>query len=254
MRHPLSLLGAAVLAGLTLSTPFSTTALAQAPGGQGGAGRYATGAVTAVDATAGTITVTVRRTGASQTLKVAAGTPIATQATVAVSDLKVGDQIQVSGVPTNISAAQIVAGDAPTGFPPLGGGPGGPGGLGAGNPGAGGPGGAAPAPAYATATGKITATSPLTISLSSGITLTMTPTADAKVSRITTQTMAGIKVGDRVSALGQTETDGTFTASAVAVNWTLGGFGGGRGRRGGGQNGGGQGQAGANAVPGGSAQ
>ena len=81
----------------------------------------------------------------------------------------------------------------------------------------------------------------MTIALSSGVTLTLTPTADARISRITTQTLAGIKVGDQVSALGQTEADGTFTASAVGVNWTLGGFGG-RGRRGpgGGRNGGGQ--------------
>ena len=253
------LLGTAVLAGLALGT----TALAQAPGGPGGnAGRYAAGAVTAVDATAGTITVTVRRTGASETLKVASGTPIATQATVAVSDLKVGDQIQVSGVPTSISAAQIVAGDVPAGFPaPIGGGPGGPGaGPGGGGQNGGGLG-APPAPAYATATGKVTATSPMTIALSSGVTLTLTPTADAKISRITTQTLANIKVGDQVSALGQTETDGTFTASAVGVNWTLGGFGGrgrrgqGGGRNGGGRNGGAPGQpAAGNAAPGGNGQ
>ena len=260
MTNPLNLLGTVVLAGLTLGT----TALAQAPGGggQGGnAGRYAAGAVTAIDTTAGTITVTVRRTGASETLKVAAGTPIATQATVAIADLKVGDQIQVSGVPTNISASQIVAGDVPTGFPPVGGGPGGPGaGPGGGGQGGGqngGQGGGAPGqPAYATATGKVTATSPMTIALSSGVTLTLTPTADARISRITTQTLANIKVGDQVSALGQTEADGTFTASAVGVNWTLGGFGG-RGRRGqgGGRNGGAPGQpAAGNAAPGGSGQ
>ena len=260
MMNPLNLLGTVVLAGLTLGT----TALAQVPGGggQGGnAGRYAAGAVTAIDTTAGTITVTVRRTGASETLKVAAGTPIATQATVAIADLKVGDQIQVSGVPTNISASQIVAGDVPTGFPPVGGGPGGPGaGPGGGGQGGGqngGQGGGAPGqPAYATATGKVTATSPMTIALSSGVTLTLTPTADARISRITTQTLANIKVGDQVSALGQTEADGTFTASAVGVNWTLGGFGG-RGRRGqgGGRNGGAPGQpAAGNAAPGGSGQ
>lgn len=265
MMNPLNLLGTVVLAGLTLGT----TALAQAPGGggQGGnAGRYAAGAVTAIDTTAGTITVTVRRTGASETLKVAAGTPIATQATVAIADLKVGDQIQVSGVPTNISASQIVAGDVPTGFPPVGGGPGGPGaGPGGGGQGGGqngGQGGGAPGqPAYATATGKVTATSPMTIALSSGVTLTLTPTADARISRITTQTLANIKVGDQVSALGQTEADGTFTASAVGVNWTLGGFGGrgrrgqGGGRNGGGRNGGAPGQpAAGNAAPGGSGQ
>lgn len=253
MKLHRNMVSTAVLAGLV----WGTAALAQAPGGGGPggfAGRFAAGTVTAVDATGGTITVTVRRTGQSQTLKVATGTPIATQTTVATSDLKVGDQIRVSGVPTGISASQIVAGDMPAGFPAAGG-PGGPGGGPGGGPRAGGPG-AAPAPAYATATGKITATTPLTIALSSGITLTMTPTADAKISRIVTQTLAGIKAGDQVSAQGQTEADGTFTASAVAVNWTLGGFGGGgRGRRGqnGGQ-GGGQGQPGGNAAPGGNGQ
>ena len=249
MNFHRNLFGMAILAGLVLGT----SALAQAPGG--GQGRFAAGTVTAVDAAAGTITVTVRRTGQSETLKVAAGTPIATQATVMTSDLKVGDQLQVSGVPTGISAAQIVAGDLPAGFP--GARPGGPGGAAPGAGGPGGPGGPAAPPAYATATGKVTAINPLTISLGTGISLTLTPTADAKVSRITTQTLANIKTGDQVSAMGQTETDGTFTASAVAVNWTMGGFGGGRGRRGQGggngvQNGGGQ--NGGAPAPGGNGQ
>lgn len=251
MNRQWNTLGAAVLAGLVLAS----TALAQGPGG----GRLAAGAVTAIDPAAGTITIMSRMTNAAQTIKVPAGTPMATQTTVQVSDLKVGDTVQVSGVPTGITASQIVVGDMPAGFPGQGGG---------GNRGGGGGGGAAPGgaagangapPAFASATAKVAKLEPLTLTLSPGVDLTLKLAADAKISRISTATMASIKVGDTVGAMGQTADDGTFTPSAVAVNWPIqqgggrggrGGFGGafggggfgGRGGRGGGGRGGANGQ------------
>ncbi len=84
------------------------------------------------------------------------------------------------------------------------------------------------------ASGTVTSTSPLTISLSEGVSLTLKLDAKAKVTKFTTVTLGGIKVGDRIAAMGQTGDDGTFTASLVGVNVDMGGMmGGGMGGRGG---------------------
>ncbi len=234
------------LAGLGLAallfTPFLQTQVrAQGPQGNGGGlgggpgnrrPPFAFGTVTAVDAGAGTITLSLQFGGGTQTIQTQGVTQITTQVAAKVSELKVGDQIQVQGVPTGITASSLTIGQSP--FPT--GGPGaGPGGPGAGPGGPGGgpqPGSGVPAPSYATASGTITATSPLTISLSPTASLTLKMDAGAKVTRYSTLALSGIKVGDRVMGLGTTGDDGTFTATTVAVNVNMGGQGGGFGGRG----------------------
>lgn len=238
-------------------------------GGQGGFGRrlpFAYGTVTAVDAGAGTITISGRNGGPDQTIQTQGTTTIVSQSAASVSDLKKGDTIEVQGVPTGITASSITIGQSPLaglggpggGFGrPGGGGFGGPGGgaPGGGGPGGGGPGGAAADPATASAKGTVTGTSPLTISLSSTASLTLKMDPNAKVTKYTTTALSAVKVGDRVLASGAANEDGSFAATSVALNVdpsTLGGLGGGRGFGGGGFGGGGgrRGGQGAFARPG----
>jgi hypothetical protein len=252
-RLALAALAAATLGGVPL-------ALAQDPGqgpppgfggGPGGGGRggqfggpggrmpFAVGTVSGVDAANGTVTVQSQfGNGTQQTIRLAQGATVVTQAVVAVSDLKVGDRVQVQGVPTGITASSITAGEMLQMMPGFGGGPGG------------GPqgnnangqnrtrGGAAQQAAFASATGKITSVEPLTIALGGGVSLTVELAQSARVTRVTTVGLDSLKVGDRVMASGQAGDDGTFNATTVAVNVEMpgggfggpgGGFGGGRG-------------------------
>lgn len=276
--------GRALALGLTLmTTALSTAAVAQGQGGfggpppganggggfggPGGGGRggfaggrapFALGAISAVDANAGTVTITSQFGGGnSQMIKVGTDAQVISQADTTVANLKVGDQVQVQGVPTGITASQLTVGTPPTGLPGAGGfggrlgGPGG-GRFGGGN--AGGGNGAA-AQGFATATGKIaslpTATdSHLSITLGPDATLYLKMAPGAKITKYTTLKLTDLKVGDQIMATGQTGDDGMLTANAVGVNMPMmqggfggpngGGFGGaraGRGRRGGGQNG-----------------
>lgn len=251
MKHNFSAFAATALVALSLGAPV----LAQGPGGGAGGGGgfggprrmpFAMGAVTNMDAAAGTITITPQFGGnGPQTIKVGSDIQITTLTTVAVADLKVGDQIAVQGVPTGITATQIIAGTAPAGLPGGGGGGprgGGPGGNGGGNAAAG-----AASQSYALATGTIktlplTATDPLVISMGTDVTLSLTVPTTAKVSKYNTLALGSVKVGDQVMAAGQAADDGTFTATSVGVNLPMnnggpggfGGRGGGRGRRGGG--------------------
>ncbi len=279
--------GRALAAGLTLmTTVLATAAVAQAPGGGGfggpppgqnggpgggfggpgggfGGGRggfggrapFAFGAISSVDTNAGTITLTGRGGGAPQIITVGTDTQLVSQSDTTVADLKVGDQVQVQGVPTGITASQLTVGTAPAGLPGAGGGGfggGRPGG--GGNPGGGGAPGAAPVQGFATATGTIktlpTANDAhLAISLGPDAVLYLKMAPGAKISKYTTLKLTDLKAGDQVIATGQTGTDGTMTASTVGVNMAIaqgfggaGGFGGARGgrnRRGGAGGGGG---------------
>jgi len=220
---------------------------------------FAFGTVTAVDAAAGTITVSSPFGGASQTIQTQGTTQIVSQGAATVSDLKVGDQVQIQGIPTGITASSVTAGQSP--LPTMGGGrgfggPGGPGGA-PGNAGT-----AAPVKAQAYATGTVTSTKPLTISLGQGLSVTLTLAATAKVTKYSPLPLSSVKVGDRIVSSGQTNDDGTFAATSVGVNVDMGAMGmgqrggpggfGGRGRRGGGGFGGpGGGPGGPGGGPGG---
>ena len=96
------------------------------------------GTITGSDRNNGTITVKTQFEGDSQTIEVTAATKLYAQNSITVDSLKVGDMIQVQGMPTGILAETLTAGEIPDfmmGGP--GGGFGGPGGFGPG----GGPGG-----------------------------------------------------------------------------------------------------------------
>lgn len=172
---------------------------------------FAAGTVSAVNAAAGTITLTpMFGDGSGQTVKVTDGTTISAQTLAKVADLKVGDTVQVRGVPTGINASQITAGDsADSGMGgPFGGGRpnGGPGGMGS------------PGIATAQASGKITSLSPLTIAISEDASVVLKTTADVRVIKTVTEKISDIKVGDRVMANGQSGDDGVLSATQIHIN------------------------------------
>ena len=220
--------------------------------GQFGGGRmpFAMGTVTAVDPTAKTITIAPQfGGGANQTIQVSDTAKVVSQATASVADLKTGDQVQVQGIPTGITASSLTIGTSPlTAGGPGGGRQGGGGqpGFGGGGQGraGGGPGGQA---AFAQATGTVTSTSPLTISLATGVSLVLKMDASAKISKFTPVDLSSIKIGDKIVSTGQAGDNGTFTASSVGVNMQMGGAQGGFGGRGGFGQGGGRGRRGGQA-------
>ena len=239
MKNNMSVLMASALIGLALTAP----AFAQGPGGgppppgQGGGGQrrpFAFGTVSAVDATGGTLTITTQN-GDSQTVKVGTDAQIVTQQTVKVSDLKVGDQIAVQGVPTGLTASSLTAGQPPAGLPGAGGfgGPRGGGNGGGGNGGGGGGNTANTASqGFATASGTIktlpTATDAhLSIALGADAVLFVKMADGAKVTKYATVALGDIKTGDKIVARGDTADDGTLTATTVGVNLQMGGPGGG---------------------------
>jgi len=189
------------------------------PGAPFGMGRlpFASGTVTSVDAAAGTVLLApMFGGGMPQTIKVTDATQITATREGTVGDLKVGDTIQVRGVPTGMTATQITAGESTD---PIGGGMGmmpmGPrlgGRLGGGRSGLGGQ------AAFAQATGKITGLSPLTVSVSDSVQVTLRVGSDVKVSRNVTEKISDLKAGDRVMANGRAGEDGILAASHIRVN------------------------------------
>ena len=210
-------------------------------GGQfGGGGQpnrrppFANGTVTAVDSASGTLTLSSRFGGQPEVIQTEATTKILSQGTATLSDLKVGDQIQIQGIPTGISASSVTIGQSP--LPNFGGGPRPGGGPGNGGPGNGRPGenGSPPVKGQASASGIVTSVRPLTISLGQGISVTLTLAATAKVTKFTPVSLSSIKVGDRIVSTGQNNDDGTFAAATVGVNIDMAAMGmGGRGGPGG---------------------
>lgn len=221
---------APAFAAFGVATLFCSPLLPQAaqaqgmPGGQFNGGQFnrrppfAFGTVTAVDAGAGTITINSQM--GSQTIQTQGGAQIVTQSAATVADLKVGDKVQIQGVPTGIMASTLTIGQSPLTPGGPGGGPGGPGG----GQGRGGPAGG-PMSSFAMASGTVSSTSPLTIALSSSVSLTLTLASDAKVTKFAPLALGDIKVGDRVVSTGQAAADGTFAATMVGVNLTMGGMG-----------------------------
>jgi hypothetical protein len=228
-------------------------------GRQGGFGNFATrmpfatGQVTGGDPATNTIIIS-SQFGGSQTVHVGADTKIVALVQIDASKLKVGDTIQVQGVPKEITASSITAGDVPDFLTAgLRGGRGGNGAAGAnGNsPGtvaatgaAGGQNNAAqPArpqqpPAFASATGKVTSLEPMTISLSDEVSIVLKLGPNAKIMKLMPATINNIKLGDTIFASGTAGQDGTFTATGLGVNVNgIGGMMGGRGGFGGGPGG-----------------
>ena len=187
---------------------------------------FAVGTVSAVDAAAGTITLTTQR--GRQTIHLGPNAQIVMPRTVSVSSLKAGDRVTVRGAAAGLTGFQITAGQPPAGLPD-GGGFGGPrGGNGPTNFGGG------REDNFVTASGTVKASptkkdAHLTISLGPGAQLVLTMADGAEITRYAAVTVSGIKTGDRIIAMGQNGDDGTMTASTVGVNFPAGGFGGGPG-------------------------
>ena len=181
------------------------------PGGVGAFGGhspFASGTVSAVDAAAGTITLEAMGGGtAGQVVKVTDGTQISAQTVVRVEDLKVGDIVQVRGVPTGITALQITASDSED---PIMGGP-----FGGARPGGGA---GAQGMASAQATGRISGVSPLTIAINDTLSVVLKTAPDVRITKMLTEKVGDLKVGDRIMANGQPGDDGTLTATRIHVN------------------------------------
>ena len=234
------------------------------PGGMMGRMPFVTGTITGGDTNAGTITVSSPFGGGEdQTIRVTASTKYYTQSTVDAAALKVGDEVQVQGVPSAITAQSLTIGQMPdffgAGRPGMGGQRGGMGGQrpaglqgaqgaqGGGQGRQGGQNRQQPVPAMANATGKVTSVSPLTIEVSPEISIVLKVAANARITKISTTTLASLKVNDRIMAGGQAGDDGVFTATAIGVNMQMGGMGG----RMGGPGGMGGGRGGMGGGPGG---
>jgi hypothetical protein len=256
------------------------------PGGAfGGQMPFSMGTVTGGDPATGTIIIKTQ-IGGTQTIKVSPDAKFSVMSEVLVSALKLGDQVQVQGVPSKITADTISAGELPDvlagamgGRRNRGGGPGAPGGqgvqAGAADPNGAGQNGQAqapqPPPAMASASGKIVSKDPLTIELSDSVSVVLKVSETTKITKIMPATINTIKLGDTILASGTAGQDGTFTATGIGININMGGmggrgmfggFGGGpggggpggggrgnRGGRGGGQGGGQGGNAGGGANP-----
>ena len=263
MKHFTFVRSALVLSGLLLSAQAWAQAPDNAPppmqggggggygrgpggGGRGGfGGRFAFGTVSAVDASTNTLTLTPRGGGSNQVIQVPSSASLVTQTPTTVGRLRVGEQVRVSGIPTTITATQIVVGTLPNGLGGPGGGGfgggrfGGPGG-GFGGPGGGRPGaGGAPGQSAMSITASVLSLNPLTLITPDNTSITLKMAPDAKISRLSTLALGSVKVGDQILATGQTGTDGVFTATTVADNLDMGatmgrgGFGGGGNRFGG---------------------
>ncbi len=222
----------------------------QRGGGRGGfGGNFSFGTVSAVDASANTITLTPRGGGSDQIIQVSPSASLVTETPTTVGDLRVGEQVRVSGIPTTITASQIVVGTMPGAQ----GGPGGnapggrlarPGGLGAPGGGFGGGAGRPGAGGTMTITASVLSINPLTLIAADNTAITLKMASTTKISRVSALALGSVKVGDQVIATGQTGADGVFTASMVADNMDMasmmgrGGYGGG-GFGGGGFGGGG---------------
>ncbi|BDI30667.1 hypothetical protein CCAX7_27180 [Capsulimonas corticalis] len=196
----------------------ATSAVYAAPGD---AVDHVRGQVSAADSTAKTITVTNPRDQTATTFKVTDATKYTVDVAKTLDSLKVGDNIRVMGQPDdtgNVEARFIMVVPA---------------GQGAGRPGGGGPGGRGGR--RGGTTGVIATVKPaLTITTADAKTVTVTTTADTRVTGPQAGSWSDVKTGTFVTA-DVTGDSGSQVASAVHVSANMGfGRGGGGGRRQGG--------------------
>lgn len=189
------------------------------PGMMGGPG-VIFGKVKSVDTTAKTIKLIEARRGRICTVHVEDDATIRAEKTVSASDLKVGDEIAVRGIPTGISASSIIDGDPREAMPPppgggpdddMGDGPEGDGPQGDG-PDRHGP------PSMASASGKVTSVSPLTIQIGDDVSVVIKTASTARVHKIVSEQLSDIKAGDRILASGDPDDDGHLDVDKIAVN------------------------------------
>jgi len=244
------------------------------PGGFGGAmGAMTMGTIRQIDRGKNAIQVqTFGQNGAQDMwIVVAPDAALFAQGSGNLADLKPNDTIVVSGFPTAITAAQIQVGEMP---PPFGGPRNGPAGFLRPNPGPPGapalggvpaPPGAAPGTppgnnpaavpgnpprpggfgggfgpggfgggAMTRATGTVVSTKPLVVMMPDNVKLSVEASPNTRISKISRVTVADLKVGDSIRAMGQPKEGGNFLASRIEVGMELTpGFGGGFGFGGG---------------------
>ena len=204
----------------------------QGPGGPGGPGGFAgpggmpgqmpfvMGSIKGIDVANRLITVATPFGGDDLTARIAGGAAIVKQAGGKASDLKVGETVQVQGIPTAISATNLTIGQPPAFMR---------GGFGGPSPGGGPEGNAGrrtPPQAFAMASGKVSSTSPLTVTIGDQAVVTLKLSANASITRFVQIGLADLKVGDRILLSGQMGEDGAFAATGAAVNLGMGGPGG----------------------------
>ncbi len=196
--------------------------------GRGGFGNlaarmpFAVGQVTGGDPATGTVIIS-SQFGGSQTIHVSNDIRIVALVQIDVSKIKVGDTVQVQGVPREITANTITAGELPDFLTmAMRGGRGGavtngviPGGVQA-DPNAQ----ARPSQpqAFASATGKVTQLQPLTIALSDEVSIALKLGPNAKIMKLMPGTINNVNLGDTVFASGQAGADGTFAATGLGIN------------------------------------
>ncbi len=192
----------------------------QGPGGFGGPGfqgrmPFVGGTVADIDASQNLLLVR-SPFGGDQVVKVMPNTKLVTQTTATVADLKVGDQVQIQGQPTAITANSLGIGGMPD-FMRMGPQPGGPGQQqgGARQP--------QNAMAFAMANGTVKSVSPLTIAVGSDVTITIKLAPNARLTKMTPVQFSAIKENDNIFAAGQEDSEGVFVATGVGVNLNLGG-------------------------------
>jgi hypothetical protein len=210
--------------------------------GFGGQMPFSMGTVTGGDPNTGTIIIKTQA-GAAQTIKVNPDAKFVVMSEVLVSALKLGDQVQVQGVPSKITANTISAGELPDvlagamgGRRNRGAAPGGQGaqagqGVQADAANGAGQNGQAqaapqPPPATASATGKIVSKDPLTIELSDSVSVVLKTSETTKITRIESTSINSIKLGDTILASGTMGQDGTFAATGVGININMAAMGG----------------------------
>jgi len=225
--------GAAGLA--LLAAILILPAIAAPRGSRGGFGfgrsREITGAVSAVNSTANTLSVqaNVRALTVPITLLVPPTVPITRISTTGLAGLKVGDTVEVSGLPVAIQAAAIRAsslasppsGTTSSGTTSTTGGATSPGPTTAGS---GTTTGAAVTPrprAAAQAVGTVQSVDPtknqVVAKLADGTLVTVTAPADLLVTREDQVILAGAQVGDRVRAEVTIDSAGNYTAVALEL-------------------------------------
>ena len=193
-------------------------------------GPFVVGTVAEVGQTQKMIAVTMPFGRNERIVKVTDKTKMVTQRDAKVSELKVGDQVQVSGVPTGIRASSVTIGDAPGFFSAM---------MPGRRPGMANAGGQPQQNpwqmSFASASGKVTSVSPLTVALDNQVSLTIKMAPDARVQKIAPVALSAIKEGDRIMAVGKTDSQGILSATSIGINMGMGGgmfggFGGGPGR------------------------
>ncbi len=190
----------------------------QGPGGFMGNAPFVMGTVAEVGQTQKMIAVTVPFGGDERIIKVTDKTKMVTQRDAKVSELKVGDQVQVGGVPTGIRANSLTIGEAPDFFSGMM-----PGRRGGANNRAGQAGRSPARMSFASASGKVTSASPLTIALDGNVSVTIKMASDARVQKIAPIALTAIKEGDRIMAVGETDSEGVLSATSIGINMGMGG-------------------------------